>query len=78
MSADLLKLNDANMDIDPTTPKGQIEWQQQTCPWIEADGKVEHKCVIKNVSVCPYFCGIEYLDKLICCYPNENPYASNE
>ena len=75
MSADLFKLNGANMDIDLTTPEGQIKWQQQICPWNGADGTVEHKCAIKNVSICPYFCGIEYLDKVICCYPNENPYS---
>jgi len=28
---------------------------------------------MKNVSICPHFCGIEYIDKVLCCYPNENP-----
>jgi hypothetical protein len=32
-----------------------------------------HRCAVKNTSICPYFCGIEYLDTLLCCYPNENP-----
>jgi hypothetical protein len=36
-----------------------------------------HKCALKNVSICPYFCGVEYLDTLLCCYPNENPLIRN-
>jgi hypothetical protein len=73
MSADLLKLNGANMDIDLTS-SGEVAWSQQPCPWNAAEGSNEHKCAVKNISICPYFCGIEYLDTVICCYPNENQY----
>ena len=67
------KLDGANMDIDLVTPGGSIDWQQEACPWNEAEGTTEHRCAVKNISICPYFCGIEYMDKVLCCYPNENP-----
>ncbi len=69
------KLNGANMDIDLATPGGDIAWQQDACPWNEVEGTTEHRCAVKNVSICPYFCGIEYLDKVLCCYPHANPLA---
>jgi len=63
------------MDIDLATPPENISWQQDRCPWNEAEGTYIHKCAVKNVSVCPYFCGVEYIDTLLCCYPNENPFT---
>ena len=68
------KLKGANMDIDLATPARTISWEQDKCPWNEAEGRQEHRCAIKNISICPYYCGVEYLDILLCCYPNENPY----
>jgi hypothetical protein len=70
----IIKLKGANMDIDLATAAGSINWQQDGCPWNEADGTKEHRCAVKNTSICPYFCGVEYLDTLLCCYPNENPF----
>ena len=67
------KLGGANMDIDLTTPGDMISWEQTKCPWNEADETDEHKCAVKNISICPYFCGVEYLDWVLCCYPHENP-----
>lgn len=67
------KLAGANMDIDLVTPPGQISWQQDRCPWNAAEGTETHRCAVKNVSICPYFCGVEYLDTVVCCYPDENP-----
>jgi hypothetical protein len=67
-------LRGANMDIDLATPAGAISWQQDLCPWNEAEGTQDHRCAVKNVSICPYFCGIEYLDTLLCCYPHPNPF----
>ncbi len=72
------KLDGANMDIDLTTENNDISWDQDKCPWNEAENSNEHKCAIKNISICPYFCGIEYLDNVLCCYPNNNPYKGNE
>jgi hypothetical protein len=70
------KLTGANMDIDLSTPAGQIAWQQAKCPWNEAEMTDQHRCAVKNVSICPYFCGVEYLDMLLCCYPAENPHKN--
>ena len=71
------KLRGANMDIDLATPQGEIAWVQERCPWNEAEGTNQHKCAVKNVSICRYFCGVEYIDTLLCCYPNENPLRNN-
>jgi len=72
------KLDGANMDIDLATAEDRIQWQQDKCPWNEAEGSDKHKCAVKNVSICPYFCGIEYHDYVLCCYPNENPLRGTE
>ena len=68
------KLSGANMDIDLVTPAGDIAWLQTTCPWNAVEGVADHRCAVKNISICPFFCGIEYLDIVLCCYPNGNPY----
>lgn len=73
MHAAIKKLAGANLDIDLTTPGDVIAWEQDKCPWNEAEKTSAHKCAVKNVSICPYFCGIEYLDQVLCCYPRENP-----
>ena len=67
------KLDGANMDIDLSTQAGDIVWGQDTCPWNAVDDSAVHKCAVKNVSICPYFCGIEYQDYVLCCYPHSNP-----
>jgi len=72
------KLDGANMDIDLTTTGEKIGWKQDQCPWNKAEGTNEHKCAVKNISICLYFCGIEYLDNVLCCYPNENPNKGTE
>jgi hypothetical protein len=72
------KLDGANMDIDLTTPENQIQWQQDKCPWNLTEGNHKHKCAVKNISICMYFCGIEYLDYVLCCYPHENPYKGTD
>jgi hypothetical protein len=73
MDATIRRLSGANMDIDLATPEGEIGWQQDDCPRNIAEGTDAHRCAVKNVSICSYFCGIEYLDTVQCCYPNENP-----
>ena len=70
MSTNLSRLKGANMDIDLATPPGQITWGQETCPWNSAERTVSHHCAVKNTSICPYFYGIEYLDVVLCSYPN--------
>jgi hypothetical protein len=71
----LKKLTGANMDIDLATRAEEISWQQAPCPWNQVDVTTTHKCAVKNISICPYFCGVEYLDTILCCYPNPNPLA---
>ena len=71
MAGQIRKLKGANMDIDLATPQGNIEWKQDGCPWNAAEGTSSHKCAVKNESICPYFRGVEYLDTLLCAYPNE-------
>ena len=61
------------MDIDLATPTGEIAWQQDACPWNQAEGGQSHRCAVKNISICPYFCGVDTIDTLLCCYPNPNP-----
>jgi hypothetical protein len=61
------------MDIDLVTPDGDIAWSQSVCPWNAAEGVSTHRCAVKNLSICSYFCGIEHLDTVVCCYPDENP-----
>lgn len=73
MEERIIKLKGANMDIDLATPQSMISWQQEVCPWNNADNTNEHRCAVKNVSICGYFCGIEYIDTLMCCYPHPNP-----
>lgn len=75
MDATIRRFNGANMDIDLATPADQIAWRQEKCPWNEAEGNNAHRCAVKNTSICPYFCGVEYLDVLLCCYPNDNPFC---
>ena len=70
MTEQIQKLAGANMDIDLTTPAGQIEWPQDRCPWNQAEKTNQHKCAVKNVSICTYFRGIEYLDAVLCSYPH--------
>ena len=70
MDSSIRKLSGANMDIDLATPLGQIEWQQDHCPWNQAENTDQHKCALKNISICPYFRGIEYLDVVLCSYPH--------
>ena len=69
----MLHLRGANMDIDLATPTGEIEWEQDGCPWNASEGSTDHRCAVKGVSICPYFLGIEYLDTVLCCYPAEGP-----
>lgn len=68
------KLDGANMDIDLTSSKDKIKWQQDQCPWNQMEKTLVHKCAVKNISICQYFCGIEYLDNVLCCYPHRNPF----
>jgi hypothetical protein len=78
MKTMIRKLDGANMDIDLASSEDSIPWQQDQCPWNEAEGTAEHRCAVKNISICQFFCGIEFLDTVLCCYPHDNPLRSRE
>jgi hypothetical protein len=69
LGSDVRRLRGANMDIDLASPTGAIAWEQDACPWNQAGHTQEHRCAVKNVSLCPYFRGVEYIDTVICTYP---------
>ena len=71
MSEIFKELSGANMDIDLA---GSSPWPQAPCPWNTAENSAAHRCAVKNVSICPYFCGIQHPDTVLCCYPRENPF----
>ena len=60
----------ANMDIDLVSDN--VDWEQSACPWNEAEQTKAHKCAVKDISICKYFCGIRYLDSVLCSYPYES------
>ncbi len=62
------ELKGANMDIDLTTSPSDISWTQDVCPWNKAENTKEHKCAIKNISICKHFKGIKPLDIVLCSY----------
>ena len=70
------ELQGANMDINLTSEN--VAWNQSVCPWNEADNTTEHKCAVKDTSICKYFCGIKYLDSVLCSYPYENKETLND
>jgi len=59
MNDQIRKLKGANMDIDLVTPPTEISWEQDRCPWNEAEHTGKHRCAVKNISICPYFRGVE-------------------
>jgi hypothetical protein len=64
------ELKGANMDIDLVSKS--VDWNQSNCPWNEEENTSDHRCAIKDTSICKYFCGIKYLDNVLCSYPYEN------
>ena len=49
MDTVIRKLDGANMDIDLATPEDRIQWQQDKCPWNEAEGRDKHKWTLKEL-----------------------------
>lgn len=71
MNEKIKQLRGANMDIDLIS-QGKVNWEQTECPWNKGERVNKHKCAVKNTSICKYFCGIKYLDSVLCSYPYEN------
>lgn len=63
-----LQLKGANMDIDLVSDSKKIHWEQYKCPWNKKEKTKNHKCAVKNISICKYFEGIEYPDVVLCNY----------
>ena len=68
MNNKIKKLVGSNMDIDFSN----ANWGNSVCPWNIEDKTDVHKCAVKDTSICKYFCGIQYLDSVLCSYPYEN------
>lgn len=64
------ELKGSNMDIDLTSES--VDWNQSSCPQNKEENSKENKCAVKDTSICKYFCGIKYLDSVLCSYPYEN------
>lgn len=62
------KIIGSNMDIDFSN----AAFGNSQCPWNAAEGTNIHKCAVKNTSICKFFCGVQYLDSVLCSYPAEN------
>ncbi len=67
MDKKVKKLIGANMDIDFSS----ADFGNSKCPWNVSENSNEHKCAVKGTSICKYFCGIQYLDSVLCSYPYE-------
>ena len=67
MDSRITKLMGSNMDIDFIS---DIKFGDSQCPWNVADKTNEHKCAVKNTSICKYFCGVQLLDSVLCSYPH--------
>ncbi len=68
MNSYLKKLRGANLDIDFSN----ANFGTTKCPWNMAEGTEAHKCAVKDVSICDYFCGVQFLDSVLCSYPHPN------
>jgi hypothetical protein len=58
------------MDIDLISSK-EVDWEQDKCPWNVREETEEHKCAVKNVSICKFFRGIKKPDIVLCAYENK-------
>ena len=71
MAESIRELRGGNMDID-IIPKSGLKWEQQPCPWNEAERSSAHKCAVKDTSICQYFRGVKPLDTVLCAYPDSS------
>ncbi len=71
MAESIRQLGGGNMDID-LIPKPGLKWEQEACPWNDAEGSSAHKCAVKDISICQHFRGIRPVDTVLCAYPGAN------
>jgi hypothetical protein len=72
MTEDIRVLRGGNMDID-LIPMPTLDWERDECPWNKAVESGEHRCAVKNTSICRYFRGIQPLDTVLCAFPSTDP-----
>jgi len=60
------ELKGGNMDIDLFP--ADVNWEKDKCPWNEHENTNEHKCAVKNISICKFFRGIKKPDVVLCAY----------
>ena len=73
---ELLQLKGANMDIDLFL-NDNISWEQDCCPWNKDENTTEHKCAIKDISICKYFRGVKHPDIVLCAYSKVSNKSNN-
>jgi hypothetical protein len=61
------ELKGGNLDLD-LIPSAAVAWEQDVCPWNEAEGVATHRCAVKNISMCLHFHGIKDPDTVLCSY----------
>lgn len=70
MDERIKRIKGANFNIDLTS-QGKVDWKQTECPWNKETETNEHRCALNN-TICEYFCGVKYLDSVLCSYPHKN------
>ena len=63
----IIELKGGNLDINLIS-NDKVSWEQDKCPWNEAEGNNKHKCATKNISMCKHFEGIKEPDTILCSY----------
>jgi hypothetical protein len=67
------KLRGGNFDLDLCSGD-TIPWEQDPCPWNEAERTLVHRGAVKSTSICPCFSGLgdgEALDTVLCSFPEK-------
>ncbi len=67
MKKEVKELRGASMDID-LIPNSNLSWKRDECPWNKSKKTNRHKCAVKNRSLCRFFRGIKYPDKVLCSF----------
>ena len=70
MAESIRELRGGNMDID-LIPSPNLDWEQEACPWNDAEGVSFHKCAVKDTSICRHFKGIQPPDTVLCAYADD-------
>ena len=66
---EIKRIKGANMGIDLCSE--HVSWEQDKCPWNTKEEVNKHRCAVKDISICPYFLGVERKDTVLCSYPHK-------